>query len=98
MRSVHADVDFSNVQSRNAIIDLPHVSSPTRHVLGSLPTSPVTPDFNVAYAEDDVEMGNIAHDARSDFLHSDLRSSPSQVGDINEYHPIINGKFLFDFD
>jgi hypothetical protein len=94
-------VDFSNFQSQNAIIDLPYVSSPTRRVLGSLPTSPVTPNLNVAYADDDFEMGNVAHDAESDVFHSDLRSSPShnsEVDDNKEYHPIINGMFLFNFD
>jgi hypothetical protein len=107
LRSVHAHVDFSKFQSQNTIIDLPHVSSQTlenSRALGSLPTSPVTPNLNRddAHAEYDFEMGDVAHDAAgSDFFHSDSRSSPppaSEVGDNKDYHPIINGEFLFNFD
>jgi hypothetical protein len=64
--------------------------------------SPVTPNLNDAHAEYDFKMEPIGwHDAAgSDFFHPDLRSSPShdsEAGDRKEYHPIINGEFLFNF-
>ena len=101
LRSVHAHIDLSKFQSQNPIIDLPQVSSPTRrHALSSLPTSPVTPNPNDAHTDYDFEMEPIEHDAAGSDFHPDLRSSPShnsEAGDCKEYHPIINGEFLFDF-
>jgi hypothetical protein len=63
----------------------------------------VAPNLNDAHAEYDFEMGEIAHsDATGgDFFDPDLPSSlahDSEVGDRKEYHPLINGEFLFNFD
>ena len=105
LRSVHAHIDFSEFQSQNAIINLPHVSSLTlngRRALDSLPTSPMTSNLNDAHADYDFEMEDIAHDpAGSDSFHSNLCSlllHDSEAGNNKEYHPTINGEFLYDFD
>jgi len=99
-------LDFSEIQSQDTIIDLPLISSPptldNRRALGSLPTSPATPNAHSVHAEYD-QMEDIAQDiAESDFFHSDPRSSPSygsEVGhNLRELHPKINGRFLFHFD
>jgi hypothetical protein len=102
LRSVHANLDFSKFLSQNAIIDLPYASPPptlgNRHDLGSLPTSPVTPNLNYAHAHSEYDFEMEHNVAGSDFFHSDLRSSPShgsKVGDNKEFHPIINGRFAF---
>jgi hypothetical protein len=89
LHSVHANLDFSNLQSSNYVLNLgpprflPTLDNPAPG-LASLPGS-------------DFEMEDVA--TQNDFPDFNLRSSPfygSEVGDNREYHSVIDGMLLFN--
>ena len=102
LRSVHAHLDFSKFRSQDTVINLQH-HNPSSFIrtldnsydLASLPSSPAgtQSDFEM----EDITLNNAAGD---DGLHSNLRSSPLRdaQADNNEYHPVINGKYLININ
>jgi hypothetical protein len=104
LRSVHPHLDFSGFQSQNPIINLSHFVSliPTHGNRRGLASSPIG-GLDYADTGRDVEMEDMTLNSdgatRNDFAHSDPRSSPSrdsELGNDNEHHPIVNGKFISD--
>jgi hypothetical protein len=92
-------LDFSGVESQNAIVNLSHHISliPTLGNRRDLASSPIHGLDYAHTAGSDVEMENIAPDHDND-LPQHLRSSPfpdSVLDNNSEHHPVINGELVF---